>query len=450
MMKPVSFFWYLYGAVAVALALTISTLFLAIDTIESQDDWEDFARDAQQLLLMARVECGTEDFRNHCVTELIADHGFEISQHSNSDNDHDEFVDSWSHLNEDIQVFRLAAGFQAQVTNQPNLWLRDSPAHLAEAARDNSPYIVFATAMGITSLLLISIALFLYWPIKRLIRWLKQLEHSADSLAREDYSVHLPALHVSPFFQLTERFNRMIGVVRNNLEEKRLLANAMAHELRTPLSRARLALGLLQRQPDDAFRQTLLSDLDRYLDELEKVTDNSLQLVRLQNSEPNLSELSLDNWIKQKVFSRQGQTSHIDWQMTLMPCSVAVDERFFTLIIDNILSNAERYCQQCIRITITTREKYAELIVADDGPGIADELIEQALQPYRRLDDSRDRRSGGIGLGLALVNSGCARLNIGLSLRNQQPGLSVRLRIPLVTDDVGRSGRNTNSSECHF
>ena len=58
-MKPVSFFWYLYGAVALALVLTISALFLTIHLVERQDDWEDFARDIQQLLLMARVECGT-------------------------------------------------------------------------------------------------------------------------------------------------------------------------------------------------------------------------------------------------------------------------------------------------------------------------------------------------------------------------------------------------------
>jgi len=434
-MKPVSFFWYLYGAVALALVLTISALFLTIHFVESQDDWEDFARDIQQLLLMARVECGTEHLQNRCVSNLIDDHGFEISQQfyadsngnddANIENDKDsDFVDSWPHLDEDILVFKFASGFQAQVTNQPALWVRDNPEHLDEAARNDSPADIFVTAIGITLLLLASIALFLYWPVKRLIHWLQQLEHSADSLAREDYHVHLPALNVSPFFQLSERFNRMIEVIRNNLEEKRLLANAMAHELRTPLSRARLALGLLQRQPENEFQQELLSDLDRYLDELEKVTDNSLQLVRLQNSEPTLSELSLDNWIRQKVVSRQGHQSHIDWQMTLTPCSVAVDERFFTLIIDNIFSNAERYCQQSIRVNLTTRGNQAELIVEDDGPGIAEELIEQALQPYRRLDDSRDRRSGGIGLGLALVNSGCARLNIGLSLQNRDSGLS--------------------------
>ncbi|MEL7401226.1 MAG: ATP-binding protein, partial [Pseudomonadota bacterium] len=108
-------------------------------------------------------------------------------------------------------------------------------------------------------------------------------------------------------------------------------------------------------------------------------------------------------------------------------CQIKTDERFLNLIIDNLFSNAERYAETSIQVTLKQQGKHCVLIIADDGPGIPQELREKALQPFSRLDESRDRRSGGIGLGLALVNTACQRLNIGLAMRNSHPGLCVTL-----------------------
>ena len=428
MMKTVSFFRYLYGTVALALVLTLTALFTAIYYLEEQNSWQDFARDIQQVLLISQMKCQTEDLTNHCVQQIFAIEDFDISLEAPPTQP--ETLGHWPYFDNRILVMPFQMGYQAQLDNQPDIWIRDALEHLQESADDDPFADIISTAAAMALVLLLAIAVFLYWPVKRLINWLKQLETAADALAQEDYSVNLPVLNISPFDQLSHRFNRMVLLIRSNLEEKRLLANAMAHEMRTPLSRARLALGLLQRQPGDELQTELLGDLDRYLDELEKVTDNSLQLVRLQNSETNMTSLSLDQWLQEKLHSRQGRGQSITWQADIDACTLVTDERFLTLIIDNLLSNAERYTHDQIHVSLKQRYGHVSLIITDNGPGIPASEIEKALQPFSRLDESRDRRSGGIGLGLALVSTACQRLDIQLSLNDAKPGLQVVLNFP--------------------
>ena len=228
-------------------------------------------------------------------------------------------------------------------------------------------------------------------------------------------------------------------MIENNLEERRLLSSAMAHELRPPLSRARLALALLQKQAQDHNLQELISDLSRYIDELENVTDNSLQLVKLQNTEPQLTSIKLHHWLEQKLTLRRGQTTNIQWLSELSEATVLSDERLLTLIVDNLLSNAEQYATSQVTVRLINDAENIHLEIKDDGPGIPSALKDQALLPFSRLDDSRDRRSGGIGLGLALVNTACQRLGIALEMDNDETGLCVRLKL-----------KSLPGSESHF
>lgn len=429
-MKTVNFYWYFYGVIGLALLLTMGTLFFTIEYIERQNDWEDFAADIDEVLYAASTECGSQDVSNDCVIQRIQLYGFEVV----SDFYHEEakVVGQWESDLADLLVFSYQGGYQTQIADKPPIWIRDSEDHLEEKAENNNHMDIVITALVMTLGLFVGVSLFLYWPIRRLMAWLSQLRKATDALAVEDYSVRLEKLNVTPFAELSERFNRMASLIQNNLEEKRLLANAMAHELRTPLSRARLALGILQRQVNDDNQRELVSDLDRYIDELESVTENSLQLVRLQNSEPTLVTLELHKWLSQKLMLRRGRASKVQWEDDLYLCHVETDERFLTLIIDNLLNNAEQYASQKVMVRVVIEPDVTLIEIQDDGPGIPEELQQTALQPYSRLDASRDRRSGGVGLGLALVNTACQRLNISLKMVNTDVGLCVKLAIPKV------------------
>ncbi|MFC3150718.1 ATP-binding protein [Litoribrevibacter euphylliae] len=424
-MKPVNIFWYLYGVVAMALVLTLASLFFTIDYIEYQNDQEDFAYDLLEVLDFAKQPCQSTQLDSPCVQQYLMESGFEVSPDFYTVNA--ERLELWSTDSKTLQVYSYEHGFQAQLADQPSWWIRDDEEHLTEAFEDNDPLDMLYTAAVITSMLLVGIALFLYWPVRRLKHWLTQLQHATDALAQEDYSVRLSPLNITPLSELAQRFNRMAALIENNLEEKQLLSNAMAHELRTPLSRARLALALLQKQLPDDNTKALVNDLSRYIDELENVTDNSLQLVKLQNTAPQLTAIELHHWLEQKLALRQGQTSHIQWHSELPPITIKSDERLLTLIIDNLLNNAEQYATSQVSVRIHQEHQQTILEIQDDGPGIPEEQQPQALLPFSRLDHSRDRRSGGIGLGLALVNTACQRLNIQLEMNNCKTGLCVVL-----------------------
>lgn len=432
-MRAVSFFWYLYGVIALALIITISSVFVVIQQVEQRQDVQDFARDIRDVYWQAYYQCGEPGDQPGCYRQQFRDAGFDLSREfAGTPQDALEIQQTPPFT---LEIFRYQLGYQARHSDLPGWWLRDGPAHLQQTEQDDDQHHMMLAALLLTLALLLGIGLFLYWPVRRLIRWLDQLEQATDALARENYDIRLAAIRVQPFQQLTQGFNRMVTQIRQNLDERRLLAHAMAHEMRTPLSRARLALALLQRQPDQAgTSQALLLDLDRYLDELENVTNNSLQLVRLQHSDLQLQPLALDRFLQHKVQLRQSSSSPLNWrtELTLQTATTTVttDERFLTLIIDNLLNNAEHYARQQVTVCLQHHQGALQLIISDDGPGIPAAQQQRARQAYSRLDHSRDRRSGGIGLGLALVDTACQRLNIRLTMADNSPGLKVTLTLP--------------------
>ena len=83
----------------------------------------------------------------------------------------------------------------------------------------------------------------------------------------------------------------------------------------------------------------------------------------------------------------------------------ALDMRLMERVLDNLLKNALRYCQSTVQASLLLNGNQATLVVEDDGPGIAPDAREQVFEPFVRLDPSRDRATGGCGLGLAIVHS---------------------------------------------
>ena len=79
--------------------------------------------------------------------------------------------------------------------------------------------------------------------------------------------------------------------------------------------------------------------------------------------------------------------------------------RLMERVLDNLLNNALRYCQSTVQASLLLNGNQATLVVEDDGPGIAPDAREQVFEPFVRLDPSRDRATGGCGLGLAIVHS---------------------------------------------
>ena len=220
--------------------------------------------------------------------------------------------------------------------------------------------------------------------------------------------------------------------------QQRDLLNAVSHELRTPLSRLEFGLALLQADPLPAETQRQLEQLVRHVRELDALVDELLSFARLQSSQQPPERLSLEleacldsvlaDFAEEQ--ERRGVAVHLD--LTQAPRRVELAPRLTARALQNLVGNALRYCQR--EVWVAVRGDGAELLIAveDDGEGIPAAERERIFEPFYRLDRSRDRATGGFGLGLAIsrraVENQGGRLDLSAGTRG---GARFEIRLPL-------------------
>jgi signal transduction histidine kinase len=212
--------------------------------------------------------------------------------------------------------------------------------------------------------------------------------------------VTVPRTTTDEFGRLTDTFNLMAGRVREMITARDQLLIDVSHELRSPLTRMKVALELL---PDDAHRGRLSSEVA----EMERMISGLLELERLrtgrgvtllrQDIVPILSEVVAtyeDRAPGVRLSAAGGREVHAD-----------VDAEQLTTVMRNLLENALKYSLSdsgAVQVTVEAREDGVRVGVTDDGVGIPREDAERIFEPFFRVDRSRSKESGGYGLGLSI------------------------------------------------
>lgn len=235
-------------------------------------------------------------------------------------------------------------------------------------------------------------------------RDLMTLEQTAIKLAHGHFSARARLPESSGVRRVGQAFNRMADSIAELLASKKSLTNAVAHELRTPLARLRYRLELLD-LPDDSPARAAMS---RDLDEIDKLIEELLLHAKLDRPEAPLAPATFDaaSWLDDRIAGQSSLAPQLKWvRQPLDPGAEAItaDRHLITRVLDNLLSNARRYTNTLVRVTLKQEKGMHVLIVDDDGPGIPPEDRERVFSPFVRLDISRDRSTGGHGLGLAIV-----------------------------------------------
>jgi len=270
-----------------------------------------------------------------------------------------------------------------------------------------------------SSLLLLTVAtLFL----RNQIRPIRKLAEAAENFGKGQESPDFRPQGASEvrqagrsFIAMRERLTRMIGA------RTEMLA-AISHDLRTPLTRMRLALAML---PDQKYVKPLLSDVQ----DMEKMIQEYLDFARGGSGEqPKHMKLSalLNDIVGKYVQQKKDVTLRLgaDPDITVFPGAM---RRCFYNIIDNAL----RYGQRCTLHSEATANS-VEILIDDDGPGIPPEQRELAKQPFKRLDLSRNADTVGTGLGLSIVQDIVLRHGGEMSLEDSPlGGLRVRIVLPV-------------------
>ncbi|CAM2923741.1 ATP-binding protein [Pseudoalteromonas distincta] len=219
--------------------------------------------------------------------------------------------------------------------------------------------------------------------------------------------------------------------------QKRLLAD-ISHELRSPLTRLKMATGLAQMQANDASQSYLLR-IEKEANQLDKMIADVLQVSRLEAKSQALSlqKQSLQIIVDHVLNDAQFEAKQNNKQLNIIGAvdiNIDCDESLIASALENLLRNAIKYANNTISITLKhTDAIYIE--ICDDGCGVPNEQLSKLCEPFFRQSDARDRVSGGTGLGLAIAKNAITAHGGELVLSNKtEGGLCANITLPLIKE----------------
>ncbi len=225
-------------------------------------------------------------------------------------------------------------------------------------------------------------------------------------------------------------FNDMQRSLLGHMRERAFMVGAIAHDLQTPLTRLRLRMEKIK---EPALKQKMIDDLTATLDMVREGLDFAqLSAAHLQKQQVDLCTVA------QAVcddFAESGLTIKAD--LPQQPVYLQGSASLLKRCLTNILHNAITYGEQPV-LSMHVQDAQIFCTVSDDGPGIPESELERILEPFRRLEDSRSRHTGGSGLGLTIARMIVEKHGGKLRLRNKQPplhGLIIGIELPAARNE---------------
>ncbi len=266
--------------------------------------------------------------------------------------------------------------------------------------------------------------------VRRITRPLSRLSDAATLIGESRPLKALPETGPRELGVLAGRFNRMQRQIKELLENRTTLLAGISHDLRTPISRMRIALDMLPEDTDPALLEHLLRDLQ----EMDRLIARTLELAH-GLGEQRQELLDLREVIDAVVIGFRAVSANLEWQPG-EPCMVRLNPSAVQRILNNLVENAIRFspATQPVQIECACAPEKVWVTVSDRGPGIPEDQLEAVFRPFYRLENSRSRATGGSGLGLAIAKqlSDANHWEINL-VRRQEGGTEARLVLPGCT-----------------
>ena len=255
------------------------------------------------------------------------------------------------------------------------------------------------TILGLISLILLGTWLTLRWILKP-INW---LSGGVVALGKGNLEHRLPEKRGDELGDLSLAFNQMSERIREMLLAREQLLLDVSHELRSPLTRMKVALEFI---PEDDSRESLLDDVQ----EMEQMVTEILETARLKSEygQLNLQKTDLVKLIQDICITFEGQTPGIRFENAPETCQIFADAEQIETVLKNLLANALKYSpagNAPVEIRLKKSDAGMLIEIQDHGPGIQDEELDLIFEPFYRTDKSRNRETGGYGLGLSLCKT---------------------------------------------
>lgn len=278
---------------------------------------------------------------------------------------------------------------------------------------------------GVLVLVLSLIGAFLI--VARINRPLRELTHAATLIGRGQTPPPVSeASGPSEIRTLSRSFNQMASDLKRIDEDRALLLAGVSHDLRTPLSRIRLGIEMLDDKADPALKEGMVHDIA----DIDAVINQFLDFARVAGEESIASSIALNELVNSVVggYQRQGKT--ITTRLGDVP-QLQMKALAIQRLLTNLIDNALRHGGPGVEIETATDGSRVRLSVLDRGPGIPEAEAERMLQPFTRLNEARS--TSGSGLGLAIVDR-IVKLHGGSVklLPRAGGGLEVRVEFPVT------------------
>jgi len=273
-----------------------------------------------------------------------------------------------------------------------------------------------------------------------------QLRTAARQIAAGDLTARAGAPALSRRDEvagLMRDFDAMAERLETLLKAQSRLLNDISHELRSPLARLNVALGLA-RQRAGVESTDMLDRIELEAARLNELIGRILTLARLEDGEQLVPQtpVPLDEIVESvsedAEFEAQERHCHVHTAIAEGNWEVRGNASLLHSAVENVVRNAIRYTQEGSAVEIelkseTRGAREAVLRVSDSGPGVPSDSLDKLFQPFYRLDDARGRQTGGVGLGLAITER-AVRFHGGKvsALNRPQGGLVIEIRLPMI------------------
>jgi signal transduction histidine kinase len=255
--------------------------------------------------------------------------------------------------------------------------------------------------------------------IRHMVQPLHALALGAEAFSRGEFSHRVPIVHRDEIGDLAWRFNQMAADIQAMLDGKRALLLAISHELRSPLTRARLHAEMVAEGPS---RDALLLELAQMRDLITALLES--ERLGSGHSALQLADCDLAALVREQA--QPGVKLRVEEGLP----TLRLDRLRMQLLLRNIVHNALRHNDPTlgeVQLSLSRAGGGVRLAVRDFGPGVPPEALPQLGQPFYRPDAARTRHEGGVGLGLSLCRLVAEAHGSRLELRNAEPGFEASL-----------------------
>lgn len=273
--------------------------------------------------------------------------------------------------------------------------------------------------LGLSSLL---VAVIVIVTVQRIARPMRRLAGAAEAFGRGAQDRPLPETGPEEVRRATQAFNRMRERIERFVQDRTRMLAAVSHDLRTPITSLRLRAEFVE---DEVLRARMLESLD----EMQRMTEETLAFLREESSKEPTRAVDLCALLSSLCDDLRDMGHDVvlaDCPKLVCFCRTVALKR----ALGNVVMNAVRYGERA-RVSLAREGEELVVIVDDDGPGISAENRERVFEPFVRLEESRSRETGGLGLGLAIARSIVRSHGGEIALANRpEGGLRVRVRLP--------------------